>query len=212
MVSIGSYDISGLKQEPLQLDVDIEKKEVNEKLFSQAVFVLLHNWRQGTVGCKARGDVGYSNKKPWKQKGTGRARAGSARSPLWRGGGVTFGPQERSRTLSITKKQKKQALNAVFFDKLNSSSIFAFEENENIENPSTKKFVGILKNADLLSKKIVILLPFGEYLKYFSLRNIPSVNIVFFDQPNTFDLVNTDCWIFFKKDVDLFREMVKKWN
>ena len=60
---------------------------------------LLQNWRQGTVACKGRSDVGYSNKKPWKQKGTGRARAGSARSPLWRGGGVIFGPQPRTRVL-----------------------------------------------------------------------------------------------------------------
>ena len=74
-----------------------------------AVYVrsLLQNWRQGTVACKGRSDVAYSNKKPWKQKGTGRARAGSARSPLWRGGGVIFGPQPRTRVLKAGKQVKK---------------------------------------------------------------------------------------------------------
>ena len=65
---------------------------------------MLQNWRQGTVACKGRSDVAFSNKKPWKQKGTGRARAGSARSPLWRKGGVIFGPQPRTRTLTITQE------------------------------------------------------------------------------------------------------------
>ena len=68
----------------------------------------MQNWRQGTVACKGRSDVAFSNKKPWKQKGTGRARAGSARSPLWRGGGVIFGPQPRTRMLKVAKQVKKK--------------------------------------------------------------------------------------------------------
>ena len=81
-----------------------------------AVYVrsLLQNWRQGTVGCKGRSDVAYSNKKPWKQKGTGRARAGSARSPLWRGGGVIFGPQPRTRVLKAGKQVKKKCVKLNF--------------------------------------------------------------------------------------------------
>jgi large subunit ribosomal protein L4 len=81
-----------------------ERKEMSRRGFAMAVRALLQNWRQGTVACKGRSDVSFSNKKPWKQKGTGRARAGSARSPLWRGGGVAFGPQPRTRTLKITKE------------------------------------------------------------------------------------------------------------
>jgi large subunit ribosomal protein L4 len=212
MLSIGSYDVSGIKREPVSLDVDVESKDISEKLFSQSVFVLLQNWRQGTIGCKARSDVRGSNRKPWKQKGTGRARAGSAKSPLWRGGGVTFGPQKRNRFLSITKKQRKRVLNGVFFEKLNQSAIHCFDEDEKAESPCTKKFVNIFKKAAFLSKKIVVFLPFGEQLKYFSLRNVPKVSVAFFDQPNIFDLVNANCWVFFKRDVDLFKEMVEKWN
>jgi ribosomal protein L4 len=73
---------------------------------SHYVRALLQNWRQGTVWSRGRSDVSFSNKKPWKQKGTGRARAGSPKSPLWRGGGVIFGPQERSRLLKINRKAR----------------------------------------------------------------------------------------------------------
>src|SRR3990167_8761361 len=82
-------------------DLEVRSKNVANATFSTWVRVLLQNGRQGTVACKGRSDVAFSNKKPWKQKGTGRARAGSARSPVWRKGGVIFGPQARVRKLSI---------------------------------------------------------------------------------------------------------------
>jgi large subunit ribosomal protein L4 len=87
--------------------VPVSPEHVTQQ-FATWVRTLMQNWRQGTVGVKGRSDVARSNKKPWKQKGTGRARAGSARSPLWRGGGVTFGPQLRSRKLSVSKKTKNK--------------------------------------------------------------------------------------------------------
>src|SRR5680860_633450 len=92
-------------------DLGLESVEkVSPKAYSTWIKVLLQNWRQGTVGCKGRSDVAKSTKKPWKQKGTGRARAGSARSPLWRGGGVTFGPQKRSRKLKFPRNIKDSIL------------------------------------------------------------------------------------------------------
>lgn len=88
-------------------DLGVTWEQVDAKVdYALWVRVLMQNWRQGTVGCKGRSDVARSGKKPWKQKGTGRARAGTARSPLWRGGGVIFGPQMRTRTLKINKKIK----------------------------------------------------------------------------------------------------------
>ena len=85
------------------LDLATEKRSELTVGFSIWIRTLRQNWRQGTVGCKGRSDVSFSNKKPWKQKGTGRARAGSARSPLWRGGGVIFGPQPRVRVLRLQR-------------------------------------------------------------------------------------------------------------
>ena len=96
---------------------------INPKTFSLAIRVLLQNWRQGTVGCKDRSEVAYTNKKPWKQKGTGRARAGTRRSPLWRGGGVTFGPQARIRELSIPRKAKQKIFSALLLQRLEAGRI-----------------------------------------------------------------------------------------
>ena len=93
------------------------EKNVSPICFAIAVRALRQNWRQGTVACKDRGSlISRSNKKPWKQKGTGRARAGSPRSPIWRGGGVTFGPQPRVHEINVTKKMKNNALNALLYD------------------------------------------------------------------------------------------------
>src|SRR5262245_32215270 len=83
---------------------------------SDYVRTLFQNWRQGTVWSRGRSDVNFSNKKPWKQKGTGRARAGSPKSPLWKGGGVIFGPQERSRVLKTNKKMRQLALLSLLSD------------------------------------------------------------------------------------------------
>src|SRR3990170_8981839 len=90
--------------------ISIPEKPASREEISTWVRVLVHNWHQGTVGVKGRSDVAFSGKKPWKQKGTGRARAGTARSPLWRGGGVIFGPQAKVKTLRVSQKQKKNVM------------------------------------------------------------------------------------------------------
>ena len=104
MASIQIYDAQGKAQGMMPLDLDLNKKETSPVTFARAIRVLLQNWRQGTVGCKSRGEVAFANRKPWRQKGTGRARVSSLRSPLWRKGGVIFGPQARVRKLFINNK------------------------------------------------------------------------------------------------------------
>lgn len=208
---INVYDSTGKKTSPLSLTVDLVKKDINDVAFSTAIRVLLQNWRQGTVSSKSRGEIAFSNRKPWRQKGTGRARAGSPRSPLWRKGGIIFGPQKRVRTLTLNKGQKKIAFNNIFF---------GFNENEriacldvNFDNvPSTKKANGFLKGLDLCHKKVLVFLSREDEVAYASFRNLPNVNIVYFDHPNAFDLSNADYWLFLKKDSELFNEMVEKWN
>lgn len=91
---------------------------VSKESYSEAIRVIRQNGRQGTVCCKGRGDVSRTTKKPWKQKGTGRARAGTPRSPLWRGGGVTFGPQGRGRKLKLSVKIRRAVCNALLLKKL----------------------------------------------------------------------------------------------
>lgn len=194
------------------LDGNLSKKEINTRGFSVWVRVLLQNWRQGTLGVKGRSEVSFSNKKPWKQKGTGRARAGSARSPLWRGGGVIFGPQPRTRTLKISKKLKKGVLNSLFWNYLEANNINILSWKLTNDKPSTRQAYEMLKHNNLLQEKVTLFLPMDDVLTYASFINIPSVQVLFFDEANAFDLITGKRWLVLDKDVQLFKEMVTKWD
>ena len=208
----GTSDITFQTLSASDLNLNAEqKKEVSP--VSMAIYVrsLLQNWRQGTVACKGRSDVAYSNKKPWKQKGTGRARAGSARSPLWRGGGVIFGPQPRTRTLKTSKQVKKNVLNSILFNFLEQGKIVSLDWNNALAKPSTSAAFTLLKNNNLQQDKIVLFLPTTDATTYASFANIPNVRILFYDQPNAFDLVNGTKWLILKKDFEHFKNMVSQW-
>lgn len=194
-----------------ELGIDAPAKQVSSVGFSIWVRALLQNWRQGTVGCKDRSEVAFSNRKPWKQKGTGRARAGSARSPLWRKGGVVFGPQPRVRTLKVTKNTKKNVLGAIAYSQLEAGRVALLDWNFDGDRPKTNLAYDVLKNAQLTDNRVTIFLPTHDVLSYASFANIPNVRILFYDQANAFDLVTSDHWVVFKKDVDQFKEMVGRW-
>jgi large subunit ribosomal protein L4 len=205
------YDANGQKQESIDLDLDLKKKDLCQQAYSCSIRTLLQNWRQGTVSCKARGDVSFSNKKPWRQKGTGRARAGSLRSPLWRKGGVTFGPQPRTRLLTVNRKHKRLVLNNIFFSNLNDNVISCLDLDFVDEKPNTKVAFNMLKGLQLQDKNVVLFLSFDDEVNNASFRNLPKVQTLSFDQPNAFDLSNCKHWVFFKKDLELFKNMVLKW-
>jgi large subunit ribosomal protein L4 len=185
---------------------------ISPRAFSVCVRSLLQGWRQGTVGSQGRSDVSLTNKKPWKQKGTGRARAGSARSPLWRGGGVIFGPQERTRLLKINKKVRKSALATVFNTYLTAGKIVALDWQLMGFAPKTSQAHTILKQLSLVDKKVILFVAQGDMLTYASFINLPNVSVLYFDQPNAFDLMNCDRWMLLNKDMDRFKEMVSQWN
>lgn len=195
-----------------EVNLTAPENKVSTVAFSTAVRALLQNWRQGTVACKGRSDVSFSNRKPWKQKGTGRARAGSARSPLWRHGGVIFGPQERTRVLKVSKKLKTGVLNTLVFDRLNAGQVLCLDWAVEGDRPKTSAAFSALKNAGLVNSKVTVFVPANDILTYSSFMNIPSVRVLFYDQPNVFDLAQAERWVIFKKDIELFKEMVEKWN
>lgn len=195
----------------LDLSVNITDKVVSPVNYSICVRTLLQNWRQGTVACKGRADVSFSNKKPWKQKGTGRARAGSARSPLWRKGGVTFGPQARVKKLKANKLVRQQAMLALLSDKLKNNNVIALDFLVNLDRPSTKQAFNALTQAQLQNRKAVLFVDSNDVQTHASFANIPTIKILFFDQPNVYDLSDGNCWLFLKKDMNLFKEMVNKW-
>lgn len=193
--------------------LNIEVPEKNKSSDDVAIYVrsLLQNWRQGTVACKGRSEVAYSNKKPWKQKGTGRARAGSARSPLWRGGGVIFGPQPRTRTLKASTQVKRNALRSIFFDFLDHGKVVSLDWTAPMEKPRTALAFNALQNAGLHNEKLTLFLPMDDAISRASFANIPQVQVLYFDQPNAYDLVNCKKWVFFKKDAENFKKMVSQW-
>lgn len=211
MTVISVYNQDGAPVIGEQLSLELERKQENKTNFATAIRVLLQNWRQGTVGCKTRGQLAFSNKKPWRQKGTGRARVSSIRSPLWRKGGVIFGPQMRVRELDMNAQQRRLALNNTFFAMLDKESIKCLDfvlESE----PSTKRAALLLKKLGVEGQRVTLFLPFNDAVSEASFRNIPGVTVVYFDGPNVFHLSNSRQWLFLKRDSDLFKKMVLQWS
>ncbi len=188
-----------------------EHKPLSRTSFAQYIRALMQNWRQGTVSSKDRGEVAFSNKKPWKQKGTGRARAGSRRSPLWRKGGTIFGPQPRVRTLKVSKGVKRNVLQALLWNKLEQKSIMLLDWSVEGEKPKTAAAYAALKHVELINKKIVLFVDPDDYITGAAFLNIPNVRVIFFDEPNAYVLADADVWVSLKKDADAFKEMMKSW-
>lgn len=181
---------------------------------SYAIWIraLMQNWRQGTVGCKTRGEVSFSNKKPWKQKGTGRARAGSARSPLWRGGGVLFGPQPRVRNLKVNKQTKSQVLAACMTEYADQGKILALNWALPADKPSTALMHQAMQQAGLAQQKLVMFLDRQDYAYWSSVNNLQYIHVVSFDDINAYELSLGSSIVVLQKDLSMMKDMVAKWN
>lgn len=196
-------DISGLSE---------TEKSIPYASFAVWVRALMQNWRQGTVACKGRAElVSRSNKKPWKQKGTGRARAGSPRSPLWRGGGVIFGPQARVKKLELSQSSKKNVLKYLLAERLAAETIGILDWKPNQESPKTVAAYTILRQSGFVGKKVILFVSSSDIATYTSFANIPTVRMLFFDQPNAFDLAYAEHWLVLEKDLNYFKEVVSQW-
>lgn len=186
-------------------------RKVSSVAFSVWIRQLLQNWRQGTASCKGRSEVNYSTKKPWKQKGTGRARAGSARSPLWRGGGTIFGPQPRTRSLKVNKKLRKGVLSSLLARALQQNKVVCLDWMLEDDRPKTSSAYKALQQAQLIDKKISLLLSSDDVLHHGSFINIPHVKVLSFDEINAYDLALADAWVVLKKDLGVFKDVVNTW-
>ncbi|MFC1807035.1 50S ribosomal protein L4 [Candidatus Omnitrophota bacterium] len=156
MASISILNKEGKKIGSVDLSDKIFNGKVNKVLLQQAISMYLANRRTGSANTTDRSEARGGGKKPWRQKGTGRARVGSIRSPLWRGGGVTFGPKPKDWHYQLPKKMKKLALISSLNAKLNDDSITVIDE-LNLESHKTKEFTQILKNLKLDSEKVVVI-------------------------------------------------------
>jgi large subunit ribosomal protein L4 len=159
-------------------------------LIHKAIVIQDRNRRQGTASCKTRSEVRGGGRKPWKQKGTGQARSGSSNSPLWNGGGVTFGPKPRSYTKKINIKEKQLALTTAFYHSMHKVVVVEDAFNS-INTPKTKHFASTLEKilpGDSVGRALVIVHESNANLKL-SIRNIPNVQLLYANTVNLRDLL-----------------------
>lgn len=178
---------------------------VKSDILHAAVTNFLANQRHGTHATKTKGLVSGGGKKPWKQKHTGRARAGSIRSPLWRKGGTIFGPQPRDYSYSMPKQAKRLALRAALSAKLADGEI-AFIDDLSIEKPRTKDITSIIKNLGLEGQSLLIVIPENDDNIKLSARNIPGVNTMRAADLNTYSVISHDRLLITKEAVARIEE------
>ena len=192
-VTVNVYNTAGSVVSQKELSGDIFGLEVKDGLLHLAVVAQQANARKVIASTKSRGEVRGGGRKPWKQKGTGRARHGSTRSPIWKGGGVSFGPRtDRIYSLKINTKAKRKAIAMALSQKVQQSRLILVDSLE-IESPKTKAAVGVLKNFDSLKtarrQSIGLVSPKGSRTLNKSFRNIESVRIVPASNLNVVDLL-----------------------
>ena len=187
---VNVYDPQGEIAGEVQISDELFDTPMNLGLVHQAYIRQRANARAGTASTKQRGEVRGGGRKPWRQKGTGRARAGTIRSPLWRGGGVTFGPKPRSYRQDMPKKMRRLALRCSLSDKQASSKLTIID-GLNIENPSTKTLAGILRALNL-NRSTLLVTDETQSSIVLSARNIPKVKTLPVSHLNVNDLIRQD--------------------
>lgn len=163
--------------------------EIKNYLLHQVVRMQLANKRSGTASTKGRSEVSGGGKKPWKQKGTGRARAGSSRSPIWRGGGTTFGPKPRDYSYKVPKKVCKAALKSAFTLKVKSNEIIIMDKIE-LKSSKTKEMVLLLNNFNI-NETVLFLVEKENKNLQLAARNLPNVRVLNLAGLNVYDLIRS---------------------
>ena len=206
-VTLNVTDAKGAKTGTVEAPAEIfgfsaEEVRAHVPLIHQVVVAQLAAARQGTHATKTRANVSGGGKKPWKQKGTGRARQGSIRAPQWYHGGVVFGPQPRDYSQRTPKKMKAAALKYVLSDRANADRI-AVVDFAVADAPSTKAAVAALTPITE-NKFTTVVLTRDNVNEWLSVRNIPTVHPIFVDQLNTYDVVTAQYVVFSKEGFDAF--------
>lgn len=210
MASVVLYNKEGKNVGNLDLEATLFQVELNPALVHEAVVAQTANSRQVLAHTKGRGDVRGADKKPWKQKGTGRARHGSRYSPIWRGGGITFGPtNERNFSKKLNKKAKRKALAMVLSNKLTQERFIAVED-LNLTEGRTKDLIAILKSLPLASSKTLVVLEPDNVSVIKAANNIPKVQTISAKSLNVVDLLAYDRVLATKEAVRVMTEVYKR--
>jgi len=192
------FDIEKKKVSQIDLNDAVFGAEVNEAIIYDVVKMQLASRRSGTASTKTRSDVSGGGKKPWRQKGTGRARAGTTRSPIWRGGGIVFGPHPRDYSYSIPKKVRKKAIISALSMKFKDNKMLILKDFP-MEKISTRIFKGVF---DLFSlKKALFVLDDNNEVLLKSSRNIKNVKMIRSEGINVYDILNHEYLILLEPSV-----------
>ena len=206
MPTVQVIDTSGKKIKEVKASDEIFAVPLKEHLLYEAVINYRANQRQGTASTKTRGEVRGGGRKPWRQKGTGRARAGSTRSPIWKGGGTTFGPKPRDYSYSLPKKAKKTALKSVLSMKLAEKQLLIVDALK-LKEPKTKEFMALTKNLKLDSALIVD--QHDNKNLFLAARNIPKTKVIDVSQVTVYDVLNHNWLVLTKKAFDSLTRRLK---
>jgi large subunit ribosomal protein L4 len=190
MPKVALYDVSGAQIGELELNDNIFGIEPNQAVLYDFVKMQLANKRVGTASSKTRAGVRGGGKKPWRQKGTGRARVGSTRNPVWKGGGIVFGPKPRDYSYKLPKKVRRLAMKSALSSKVIENSMIVLD-NLNLDEPKTKDFIKILDSLKIDRDTLVITAD-GNSNVTKSARNIPGVKPLKVDFINVYDLLKYD--------------------
>lgn len=189
MVEMIVHSMEGEKIGDIKLNDDMFNAKINKHIVHQIVRRYLAEKRRGTASCKGRSDVRGGGRKPWKQKGTGRARAGTTSSPIWVGGGITFGPQNRDYGYSIPRKMRLVALKSVLSDKVKNNNLIVLDKIE-LKNSKTKDIINIFDKLKITNEKILIITENeNENIKK-ATNNLKNVHVVTANKINTYDILN----------------------
>lgn len=206
MAKIDVLDINGKKVDSITLNDDVFAITPNEQALFDAVMLQRANVRQGTHSVKNRSAVSGGGRKPWRQKGTGRARQGTIRAPQWRGGGVVFGPTPRKYTLKMNKKVRRLALKSALSTKLINGDIIVID-NLNLTTPKTKDFVQVVNNLNIDRKGLFVTVNIDENV-YLATRNVNNILVQEPSEINVLDLLNVNKLVLTVEAVNKIEEVL----
>ncbi len=204
MLKVDVLDMQGKKVKEIELQENVFGVEVNDILVHAALVNYLANQRQGTQSTKTRAEVRGGGRKPWRQKGTGRARQGSIRAPQWIKGGIALGPKPRTYKYAIPKKMRKQALKSVFTSKVQEGNLVIVDKLE-LKEVKTKEMVNTLNNLNV--KKALIVLEDKNLNVQASSRNIENVKTTLVNTINIFDLLKYDSLVVTEEAIKKIEEV-----
>ena len=207
MPKLSVYNVSGEITGEIELNDIVFGVEFNEAVVHQAIVMQLANQRQGTAATKTRGLVRGGGRKPWKQKGTGRARSGSNRSPVWVGGGTTFGPQPRSYAKKMPRQARRLALRCALSAKVAANELVVIE-GLNFDAPKTKNVANMLNAFEASNAKALLITGVDNVNVELSARNMPKVATISNMGLNCYDILNSDKVFLAKEVVEKIEEVL----